>query len=60
MPGRLMLNFIDGFGKVGLERTKAAYPPTTFERLRDLKSRYDPANVFRFNHNIPPVEKKEE
>ncbi|MBN9391933.1 MAG: FAD-binding oxidoreductase [Chloroflexi bacterium] len=54
MPGRLLLNFIDGFGKVGLDRTKAAYYPVTFERLRDLKSRYDPANVFRFNHNIPP------
>jgi FAD/FMN-containing dehydrogenase len=31
-----------------------AYPPLTYERLRELKRRYDPDNVFRANHNIPP------
>lgn len=25
-----------------------------FERLRSVKQQYDPANRFRFNHNIPP------
>jgi hypothetical protein len=28
------------------------WPPATLARLRELKSRYDPANVFRDNFNI--------
>ena len=33
---------------------RAAYPGKTWDRLRRLKSRYDPDNLFRLNHNIPP------
>jgi FAD/FMN-containing dehydrogenase len=32
----------------------AAYGPAKLERLMELKRRYDPANLFRINHNIPP------
>lgn len=36
------------------ERLLDAYPPRTLERLRALKHRYDPDNVFRDNFNIAP------
>jgi FAD/FMN-containing dehydrogenase len=34
---------------------RAAYPGETWDRLRELKRRYDPDNLFRLNHNIPPA-----
>lgn len=36
------------------ERLNDAFPPRTIERLRDLKLRYDPDNVFQDNFNIAP------
>ena len=36
-------------------RVQAAFPPETWERLRQLKSRLDPDNRLRFNANIPPA-----
>jgi FAD/FMN-containing dehydrogenase len=32
----------------------AAYPGPTLDRLREVKRRYDPDNLFRHNHNITP------
>ncbi|MET0862869.1 MAG: FAD-binding protein, partial [Nakamurella sp.] len=36
------------------ERLADAYPPETLRRLRELKMRVDPENVFRDNFNIAP------
>ena len=39
----------------GEERVRAAYPGSAWERLREVKGRYDPDNLFRLNQNIPPA-----
>ena len=33
---------------------RAAYGPA-WDRLREVKRRYDPDNLFHLNHNIPPA-----
>jgi FAD/FMN-containing dehydrogenase len=42
-------------GDEGEERVRAAYPGATWDRLAAIKARYDPDNLFRLNHNIPPA-----
>jgi FAD/FMN-containing dehydrogenase len=37
------------------ERLHDAFPPHTLDRLRELKLRYDPDNVFKDNFNIDPI-----
>ncbi len=39
----------------GADRVRDAYPPETYSRLADVKRRYDPENIFRFNQNVPPA-----
>jgi alkanesulfonate monooxygenase SsuD/methylene tetrahydromethanopterin reductase-like flavin-dependent oxidoreductase (luciferase family)/FAD/FMN-containing dehydrogenase len=36
------------------ERVEYAFPPATLARLREIKSRVDPGNVFRDNFNVAP------
>ncbi|GAB3877915.1 FAD-binding oxidoreductase [Microbispora bryophytorum] len=52
--GRRYLNFM--FGGDADPRTAAlAWSEEAYPRLREIKGRYDPANLFRINHNIPPL-----
>ncbi|GAA1301086.1 FAD-binding oxidoreductase [Planotetraspora silvatica] len=38
-----------------IESVRLAYDEATYERLQAAKTTYDPRNVFRYNHNIPPL-----
>ena len=38
------------------DRVRAAFGDERWERLASIKRRYDPDNVFRFNHNIRPAD----
>jgi FAD/FMN-containing dehydrogenase len=49
--GRVYLNFL---GDEGADRVRQAYGAGSYERLVELKRRYDPANFFRLNQNIEP------
>jgi FAD/FMN-containing dehydrogenase len=39
-------------GEDGTERIREAYPGAIWDRLVEVKRRYDPDNSFRWNHNI--------
>jgi FAD/FMN-containing dehydrogenase len=39
----------------GDARIRAAYPGGTWDRLREIKRKYDPQNLFRLNQNIAPA-----
>jgi FAD/FMN-containing dehydrogenase len=47
--------YVGFLGEEDEETLRAAYPGGTWERLRGLKRRYDPDNLFHLNHNIPPA-----
>jgi FAD/FMN-containing dehydrogenase len=46
------VNFVSDEGP---DRVRAAYPGATWDRLRSIKAKYDPKNLFRLNQNIPPA-----
>jgi FAD/FMN-containing dehydrogenase len=47
--------YVGFLGEEGEERVREAYPKSTWDRLAEIKRRYDPTNVFRLNQNIPPA-----
>jgi FAD/FMN-containing dehydrogenase len=52
LTGGAYINFLSAEGK---ERVQAAYGAEKFARLRALKDRYDPTNLFHLNQNVPPT-----
>jgi FAD/FMN-containing dehydrogenase len=48
--------YVNFLSDEGQERIRAAYPGATWDRLREIKRRYDPTNLFRLNQNIPPAD----
>jgi hypothetical protein len=50
-PG-VYVNFLSNEGP---DRVREAYPGRTWDRLVEVKRRYDPGNLFRLNQNTPPT-----
>lgn len=47
--------YVNFLSDEGADRVRAAYPEATWTRLRQIKAKYDPQNLFRLNQNIPPA-----
>jgi FAD/FMN-containing dehydrogenase len=54
--GAQYVNFLGNEASAGEARASAlaVYGPSKLDRLTALKRHYDPDNLFRLNHNIPP------
>jgi FAD/FMN-containing dehydrogenase len=52
--GGVYVNYLGQEDDEGRERIRAAYAPSVYGRLADLKRKYDPQNLFRMNQNIAP------
>jgi FAD/FMN-containing dehydrogenase len=48
--------YVNFLADEGPERVRQAYPGATWDRLREIKRRYDPTNLFRMTQNIPPAD----
>ena len=46
--------YVNFMADEGDDAVASAYAPATWARLREIKRRYDPDNLFRLNQNIPP------
>ena len=46
--------YVNFLGDEGPSRVREAYPGSTWDRLVEVKRRWDPGNLFRRNQNIPP------
>ncbi|MFL6272595.1 MAG: FAD-binding oxidoreductase [Actinomycetes bacterium] len=47
--------YVNFLGNEGPDRVREAYPGRTWDRLVEVKRRYDPGNLFRLNQNTPPT-----
>jgi FAD/FMN-containing dehydrogenase len=53
LTGEILVSSLDA-GITESQPTRAGFSEKNFRRLVALKDKYDPGNVFRFNHNIEP------
>jgi FAD/FMN-containing dehydrogenase len=47
-------HYVNFVGPEGADNPRMAYPQATWDRLVEVKRRYDPTNLFRRNHNVAP------
>jgi FAD/FMN-containing dehydrogenase len=45
--------YVNFLADVDAAQVRAAYPGSTWDRLRQIKAKYDPSNLFHMNQNIP-------
>ena len=55
VAGRARGAYVNFLGTATDDDVARVYPPATYRRLAGVKRRYDPGNVFRRTHNIPPA-----
>ena len=48
--------YVNFLANEGESRVREAYPGPTWDRLREIKRRYDPTNLFHLNQNVPPAD----
>jgi FAD/FMN-containing dehydrogenase len=46
--------YVGFLGNEGEQRVREAYPGSTWDRLAEVKAKYDPTNLFHLNQNVPP------
>ncbi len=47
--------YVHEMGDQGEARVRAAYGPEPYDRLVQLKNKYDPTSLFQLNQNIMPT-----
>jgi FAD/FMN-containing dehydrogenase len=53
LTGGIYPNFLEG--EEAVQRVRDGYSPEAFQRLRELKTKYDPENLLRYSYQIPPA-----
>lgn len=58
LHGGIYMNFLEG--EEARDRTRQGFSPEAYTRLRALKTKYDPRNMFSHSYDIPPVNIEED